>query len=1314
MPAIAQSTSAVDHLGANGNTQRHELGYTGGRSAVSMSTTPVNGMSPSDSMSNESRADSEDRVKAEQLDALASRLDVQKRIKEGAESMLQFALTDPNFKDELRVKVEAELDRARKEIETITSQMHSLSTKTTRKNSVEERDDFRTALNNAIGCIKTLSSLGRSPASQVSASPSTSTIKAAPSNEDDVDAARIETMNRLVGILQRNLRVRYAVPISEVVQAALLGLSDKCSKQCRACAYRLIRHALVDPESIMRLQEQPLDWYMIKSLARDSKHAVEKEQVVKLIRAIVEIGSTRRGPSGSSGSGSVPLSDGVLRAFVATAEQPDDLLKLICIETLAEILLIDIDLMSRTGGIRLLLHVLAEGPLEIAPILASTFLHVVDSPSTRVYLHPGTDFEIALSGVTDAYGKGPEHDERMRACARIITLLLRTWSGLMYFCMGDLLAIRTIIDTLRIPSLDSREIIIDMFFDLLDIKPPDWHQTFIDGRRLTMYRRPMPTTDLPPSPSSKKSQEPESLKLTDQYIALLILVFTKAGLLDALTSMFEESTTGSNLSRKATLLMAEVLQLANKLLPLSQAAKIQSLPRVFDLASDYGRGEHRIIGSLALSALDSFNRNVARLHPTANMKNNRPRANSGEDAVRRGQRQVEQVKIKMGMQMDDRTFQAALLETQVMLTKDHTKWNFETLQDLIEGPLLNPKRMEEAIKVSRFIRRLMSFFHPFSHRFSDMPRVKANQRWVKLGSTLLTTLLASTDGKRYLESEDDFLKQIVKSFAQLDPYNGTMESDPIFSKARIQDTLTYGYLEMLGTLSANEKGVELMEKFKIFTAFYHLSDTRSRDDLIKGIIQHLDYSIDGHSRIVLSKALTSCYVHIRTFATAHLGSLVRESATANAWTLRLLLTQLYDPAMEVCELAVQFLQEACESMEILRLVVEMQPTLDHLGDIGHPLLMKFMSTPVGFRYLYDAGYIDREIDMWFHERNVWYVVQIEVYLAKALNVSAVDNSADAARSASDVRVPRHFYGEMTKTELGCQVLQEKGHFAEFAHFIRQHGLESEDIDLIIKLKSILWAVGNMGATEGGLPFLEEEEIIPTILEIAEKSPVFSVRGTCFFVLGLLSVTPQGAEILDDYQWESTLSPAGYPTGLSVPTDLEKFIFVPTWDTPTSSTASQLIPPTSQNEMEVLTALHNLANTVIANQASRTLARLKTRSEYKDIFSSPSMFYRALHTISTHRYRLPVRRYVLDLFEIDLDYEVAKQLSHYAETLQAPDDTSTAAPSRVVSVLGIPGRARHGSESGEEDDLEEPQEPTIAAEPVMNLRPMSRIIGFQEK
>lgn len=47
---------------------------------------------------------------------------------------------------------------------------------------------------------------------------------------------------------------------------------------------------------------------------------------------------------------------------------------------------------------------------------------------------------------------------------------------------------------------------------------------------------------------------------------------------------------------------------------------------------------------------------------------------------------------------------------------------------------------------------------------------------------------------------------------------------------------------------------------------------------------------------------------------------------------------------------------------------------------------------------------------------------------------------------------------MAKTELGCQVLHQKGHFNEFAQFIKKHGLEQEDPDIILKLKSILWAV----------------------------------------------------------------------------------------------------------------------------------------------------------------------------------------------------------------------------------------------------------------
>lgn len=56
--------------------------------------------------------------------------------------------------------------------------------------------------------------------------------------------------------------------------------------------------------------------------------------------------------------------------------------------------LIDIELMGKTGGIRVLLHALADGPPEMIPLLTSAFLHIVDCPSTRVYLKAGIDLEV--------------------------------------------------------------------------------------------------------------------------------------------------------------------------------------------------------------------------------------------------------------------------------------------------------------------------------------------------------------------------------------------------------------------------------------------------------------------------------------------------------------------------------------------------------------------------------------------------------------------------------------------------------------------------------------------------------------------------------------------------------------------------------------------------------------------------------------------------------------------------------------------------------------------------------------------------------
>lgn len=160
--------------------------------------------------------------------------------------------------------------------------------------------------------------------------------------------------------------------------------------------------------------------------------------------------------------------------------------------------------------------------------------------------------------------------------------------------------------------------------------------------------------------------------------------------------------------------------------------------------------------------------------------------------------------------------------------------------------------------------------------------------------------------------------------------------------------------------------------------------------------------------------------------------------------------------------------------------------------------------------------------------------------------------------------------------------------------------------------------------------------------------------------------------------------------------------------------------------------------------------MKSKPEYRHIFSSPRMFYRALHTISTQKYRLPVRRYIIDLFNIELDADVVRQLSDCAISLRAPQTAPEAIePSPIQeqpqaqmpqpqpqpqpqpepeqpalpqprprqqrdTVQFRPRPVRHHvSESEEEEsDVEEKE---VAAKkpraPVMSLRPKSRIIGF---
>jgi large subunit ribosomal protein L17e len=113
-----------------------------------------------------------------------------------------------------------------------------------------------------------------------------------------------------------------------------------------------------------------------------------------------------------------------------------------------------------------------------------------------------------------------------------------------------------------------------------------------------------------------------------------------------------------------------------------------------------------------------------------------------------------------------------------------------------------------------------------------------------------------------------------------------------------------------------------------------------------------------------------------------------------------------------------------------------------------------------------------------------------------------------------------------------------------------------------------------------------------------------------------------------------------------------------------------------------------------------------------------MAYRALHVISSHRYRLPVRRYILDLFSgLELNEESVAAFNEAASKLPkvSPESQLPKADRLRLSVLPrIMKRHSDSDESGDEDEMDTPPATKVVTDgdnPVLSLLPQRKSVGF---
>ncbi|KAG4089215.1 hypothetical protein H8356DRAFT_1280404 [Neocallimastix lanati (nom. inval.)] len=263
---------------------------------------------------------------------------------------------------------------------------------------------------------------------------------------------------------------------------------------------------------------------------------------------------------------------------------------------------------------------------------------------------------------------------------------------------------------------------------------------------------------------------------------------------------------------------------------------------------------------------------------------------------------------------------------------------------------------------------------------------------------------------------------------------------------------------------------------------------------------------------------------IRLFATKYMRQLLQEGVQdISKWGMKYLVIQLYDIDLEVCKTAVRTLEEACNYTENLESVVALRPSLQHLGNVGNSLLLKFLTTSVGYNYLYELGYIEKCLTHWYEKNNVLYTIQLELAIEKAfsyngtsqishLNINGYYNDPRDRNilPIEKLEIPPHFYGELIKSKEGSDFPREKG------------------------------------SSKSGITFLLEEDIIKNIIEIAEKSKVLTLKGTSFYIIGMISKTSTGAEKLEEYGWKSPYLPFGNLNGICVPNHSSQFLNILPW------------------------------------------------------------------------------------------------------------------------------------------------------------------------
>uniref|UniRef100_A0A2K5R057 RPTOR independent companion of MTOR complex 2 n=1 Tax=Cebus imitator TaxID=2715852 RepID=A0A2K5R057_CEBIM len=955
------------------------------------------------------------------------------------------------------------------------------------------------------------------------------------------------------------------------------------AKEVRAAGLRALRYLIQDSSILQKVLKLKVDYLIARCIDIQQSNEVERTQALRLVRKMITVNASLF-PSSVTNSLIAVGNDGL---------QERDRMVRACIAIICELALQNPEVVALRGGLNTILKNVIDCQLSrINEALITTILHLLNHPKTRQYVRADVELERILAPYTDFhYRHSPDTAEgqlkedreaRFLASKMGIIATFRSWAGIINLCKPGNSGIQSLIGVLCIPNMEIRRGLLEVLYDIFRLPLPVVTEEFIEallsvdpGRFQDSWRlsdgfvAAEAKTILPHRARSRPD-------LMDNYLALILSAFIRNGLLEGLVEVITNSD--DHISVRATILLGELLHMANTILPHSHSHHLHCLPTLMNMAASFDiPKEKRLRASAALNCLKRFHE----------MKKRGPKPYSLhldhiiQKAIATHQKRDQYLRVQKDIFVLKDTEEALLInlrDSQVLQHKENLEWNWNLIGTILKWPNVNLRNYKDE-QLHRFVRRLLYFYKPSSKLYANLDLDFAKGKQLTVVGCQFTEFL--------LESEEDgqgYLEDLVKDIVQWLNASSGMKPERSLQNNGLLTTLSQHYFLFIGTLSCHPHGVKMLEKCSVFQCLLNLCSLKNQDHLLKLTVSSLDYSRDGLARVILSKILTAATDACRLYATKHLRVLLRANVEFfNNWGIELLVTQLHDKNKTISSEALDILDEACEDKANLHALIQMKPALSHLGDKGLLLLLRFLSIPKGFSYLNERGYVAKQLEKWHKEYNSKYVDLIEEQLNEALTTyrKPIDGDNYVRRSNQrlqrpHVYLPIHLYGQLVHHKTGCHLLEVQNIITELCRNVRTPDLDKwEEIK---KLKASLWALGNIGSSNWGLNLLQEENVIPDILKLAKQCEVLSIRGTCVYVLGLIAKTKQGCDILKCHNWDAVRHSRKHLWPV-VPDDVEQLC-----------NELSSIPSTLSLNSESTSSRHNSESESVPSSSSHTLPR----------------------------------------------------------------------------------------------------------------------------